>query len=277
MPVDTVLERYAAAWRVWIGLLRRRHLFAPFLLIFAAKVIPLVLVFWYWRPPFSFFMPPIIESLWGEPMLHYPEHIESLAITFRLIEIVVMLAIGFAALGWAVFLLVDAIGGRRYRMVKYGGEIAILVPQILLIGLLFVLGVLGVPYLFDWIADQFDRPKLELLLRMAGRGGGFAVEVLLIYSLFFLREVRGNSVNAVKESVKFARENLWVTALLVGTALLMVAPFDLMARDAGALLVKLQGEMVFVYLLLGAVVEVFSLFFLMASTTWLAMVSLNEE
>ncbi len=274
---EPVLERYRTCWIESIGLMRRRYLFMPFLGIFAAKIIPLVLVFWFWHPLFSSFMTPIIKSLGGEALLHYPEHIRLLPNVFRFMEIVVMIVVGFAMLGWAVFLLVDAIQGRRYRAVKYGGEVALFVPPILVIGLSFVLCVLGVPFLFEWLADQFDRPKLQMLLLATGQLGGFAAEVLLIYSLFFLRQVRGKALTAMKTSINFARANLAITVLLVGTAVLIQKPFELLAGDAGSLVARMQGDLVLVYLLLGTAVEVFAHFFLMASTTWIAITAMSEK
>jgi hypothetical protein len=57
----------------------------------------------------------------------------------------------------------------------------------------------------------------------------------------------------------------------------MVKPFDLLAQDTGTHLANLRGGLVFVYLLLGTAAEALSFFFLIASTTWLAMSSMFRE
>ena len=72
---DPILERYRDCWTTSLGLMRRRYLYAPFLAIFAVKIIPLLLGFWYWHPLIAPVMTPIIKSLGGEAILHYPEHI----------------------------------------------------------------------------------------------------------------------------------------------------------------------------------------------------------
>ncbi|UCG52872.1 MAG: hypothetical protein JSW58_04770 [Candidatus Latescibacterota bacterium] len=270
MSPEEIAERYIECWKETFSLYKKHVLLVPFFVIAGVKILFLLLVYFCWHPLVSGFMAPTLESLAGEEFLHFPMHILALPRVFGVINAFVMLALGFVMLAWAVFMIDDAIEGKRYRLVNYAGQVSICIPSILLIGFVFLALAAGVPWLLEKIAARVPLGRLLMLVGPLAIFVSLAVRVLLVYSLIFLKYLRGRAFPALKRSVGFANARLPLTVLVVFTAWMIQKPFEFLGSRSSFLVESSKSEWVAIYLLLGIIVEIFALFFLFVSTTSIA-------
>ncbi len=271
MPIEAIVEQYIECWTETGRLLRKPVLLIPFIVLAIRKTVALLLVHYFWHPAVSGFMVPALKSLVGEEFIHFPTHIFEFPDVYHVIDMTLTLVVGFLLFGWAVFMIADAIEGTRYRLINYAGQVSVCIPSILLIGIIFVACGSGIPFLLGELSELTNRVKLQWMIALIAFVIGFGGKVLLVYSLVFLRYVRGRAFPALSRSINFSKSRLAVTAMVVATVLIIQKPFEYVASRTEILVRSSHSDWVMGCLLLGIVVETFALFYLFVATTLIAV------
>lgn len=270
--MESVIELYLRCWSDVLELARRLVGFVPFALVAAGKSAALVLMYFFWHPLFAGFMVPALRTFGGEDVLHFPAHVITFPVLFQASEIVVVILFGFAMTVWAVFVMADALGGKRQSWSAAAGNVALLTPSVVVIALCFAGGTIGVPMALNRLAEELARrPKFQFLLWAGALGAGFLARVYLAYCPYFLRSAKGGAVGAIRESIRCARRNFGVTLLIVMTAFVPEKVLEYLASDAGAFVNNLRPEWVPALLFFKIVIEVLTSFFLFGAATSIAL------
>ena len=125
------------------------------------------------------------------------------------------------------------------------GTALLLVPSFLVLGIVFVAGVMVSPVLLSQLGEMSGRPRLQMLLALFGTGVGLVIKGTLIYSVFFLWASGGRVFAAIGKSVKHARTWPWLTGLIVLTPWMIQGPIDLLISRSNTLWSGTGSELVF--------------------------------
>ena len=154
---------------------------------------------------------------------------------------------------------------------RHTGRILFLVPSFLLLGILFVIGVMAIPALLSQLGEMSGRPRLQMLMSLFGVGVSLIVKGTMIYSVFFLWATGGRVFAAIGKSYQLAREWSWLTGLVVLTSWIVQLPAGYLTNHSEILWSNTGPGSVFVVMLLGIFVEAVAFFYLFASTTYVAL------
>jgi hypothetical protein len=191
----------------------------PFLVIAVLKLIPFLCVTFFSHPLIARLSIPLVQSVFGEEALHYPQHVFMLGNMYRVIDIAVLALFGSTMFGWAVFMMTDALQSRRVAATRYGTQVVSSLPALLLIGSLLVTLIFGIPLLFEQLARTVQHERLLQLLNLAAIGLLTTTTSIFVYAPFFIAPPSPKALRAIRQSIRFAKTRFEVTALAVLTAL----------------------------------------------------------
>ncbi len=87
--------------------------FVPFYVLIFASLIPLLLIYFAYTPPVSFFMEPLITSLYGKRYFQYPSNLILCTQLNNLLSIPLILIVGIPILGTGVSMVQLAYNGEK--------------------------------------------------------------------------------------------------------------------------------------------------------------------
>jgi len=277
MTAESTITKYAEAWTATISLAKSPVVWVPFAILAALKTVPLVLLYYFWKPSFSGFMMPAIQSLFGEGAVHFPMHVLRLPEMYRTVDMAVTVAVGFVLVGWAVIMMTDRLEGNSIRSGRYVAPTLFLIPQLLVVGFVFAAGVKGIPALVSIVNGSISNLRFQMLLTLAGLGASLAIKGMLAYWPSYLVLSRGRVFTALGKSWRCARTGSWLTAMIVLTGWAMAAPADYLISNPGRLMQDGGPDSVFTVLLAGVLLETLGLFYLFASATAVATGKTGQE
>lgn len=253
-------------------MLRSPSVAAPFLVLAALQFLVLVALSLFSVSPLSFVMVPIVERLGGEHALHYPMHLVLLPRVYHTLYLPLTAVVGFSLFGWAVTLIVGQYERRGVEIAdRRRRSTASLVPSMVVTGLIFVSVITAVQLATSYLSGTVENVWARRLLALVGPAALILVQVLLIYSVYFLVTRTSNPFQAVVKSVRFGLQRFVLTAMLVVTVLLVHLPVDFLLQRADKVVLKFDPGIVVVLLMAGIVVEILTNYFLFASTTSVAV------
>ena len=277
MTAEAKIREYADTWTVTILLAKSPVVWVPFAILAALKAVPLVLLYYFWKPSFSGFMMPAIQSLFGEGVVHFPMHVLRLPEMYRTVDMVVTVAVGFVLVGWAVIMMTDRLEGNSIRSGRYVAPTLFLIPPLLVVGFVFVAGVKGVPALISILNGSISNLRFQMLLTLAGLGASLAIKGMLAYCPSYLVLRRGRVLSALGMSYRCARTESWITTMIVLTGWVITAPLDYIVSNPVRLMQDWGPDSVLTVLLVGVFLETLGLFYLFASATAIAMGKTGQE
>ena len=267
MNAETTVMKYIDAWKATISLAKSPFVWVPFAILAVLKAVPLVLLYFFWKPSFSGFMLPVIQSVFGERMTHYPMHVLKLPDMYRAVDMGVTLAFGFVLLGWAVIMMIDRLEGNSVRFERHAAPALFFVPALLVLGFVFVLGVQGIPAVVSHVGKSITSQKLQMLLTLAGLGTSLLVKGLLVYCPSYLVLSRGQIAGALGKSWERARTWGWLTAMIVLTGWGMTVPLNHLLSQPDHLIQKWGPGLVFGVLMANILLGTLEFFYLFGSAT----------
>lgn len=248
-----------------VAMLKSPSILLPFIIFAGIQCVLLIACAFFTVPPLSSVMVPVVEWVSGEKALHYPMHFVLLPSTYHLLYLPLVVVIGFVFIGQAVFLMGDYYQRQGSRMKQRPGFLGS-VPSMVVIGLVYVVLATAPSLLFDYLAGVVANVWGSRLLSASGVIIGMVFQVLLVYSLLFLRTGGRRAFGAIKQSVVYAGERFWLTFLLVLTVYLVHRPIDYLLNRPDNVVLKFDPEMVFFLLLSGIVLELVTSYMLFSCT-----------
>lgn len=249
-------------------MLRSPSLLGPFVIFAAMQFLVLVCLALFFVSPLSAVMVPVVERIGGEHALHYPTHMVLLPRMYHLVYLPLAVVAGFVLFGWAVSMMVEYYEHMGVKISRRAGrKTSQLIPSLMVLGLIFVLSVTAIQFLFAYLGNLLTGAWPGRVMWLAGVAGSIAVQILLVYSVFFLVTKASNPFEAVAKSAGFGRRSAGLTGLIVFTVFLIHLPVDYLTQRPDAVALKFDPQLVFVLLATGIVLEIFTNFFLFASTT----------
>jgi hypothetical protein len=265
------MMRYLKCWEEAVLMLRSGSVLAPFIIFAAIQFLMLVSLGVFSVAPLSVVMVPIVQFLGGERALHYPTHLVMLPRLYQELYLPVAIVVGFALFTWGVSLMVDHYvrsgetvprsGHRRFRE---------LIPSAMVVGFVFVAVVTVIQLVSSQVSTGLANPWAGRVVSLVGWVLVILFQALTIYSLYFLVIRTRNPISAIAQSVRFGRSKLPLTSSLVLTVFVLHLPVNYLTQRSDRVVLKFNPELVFVLLAVGIVIEIFTNYFLFASTTSLA-------
>jgi len=277
MTAETTIRKYADGWTATIVLAKSPVVWMPFAILAALKTVPLVLLYYFWKPPFSGFMIPAIRSLFGEGAVHFPAGVLRLPDMYTVVDMAGTVAFGFVLMGWSVVMMTDRLEGNSVHFNRDIVPTLFFVPALLVVGFVFAAGVQGVPALISHVSESITRPKLQMLLTLLGLGVSLVVRGTIAYTPAHLVLSRGRVFAAMGKSYRDARTWSWLTAMIVLTGWVIKAPLDYLISHPGRLMQSWGPDSVFAVLLVSVFLETLGLFYLFASATSIVIGKTGQE
>jgi len=273
MHVIDLLLRYMKCWEESLAMLRSPSVPAPFVVFAALELLVLMSLTFFFVPPISTVMVPVTAAVGGEKALHFPMHFILLPHTYHLLYLPLVVIVGFCLFGWAVSMMLDYYehigvavpdGGRR-RSPAFRSMLSLVV-----VGVVYVTVISVLQLLFGAIASKIGNIWASRLASLVGVAAIVCAQALLVYAPFHVVAHAENAVAAIVHSIRSGRRRFGVTVLILATVVIIHWPIDALLRHPDKVVLKFRPELVFFLLAAGIVVEMFTSYFLFASTTSLA-------
>jgi len=273
MHVIDLLLRYMKCWEESLAMLRSPSVLAPFVVFAALELLVLMSLAFFFVPPISTVMVPITAAVGGEKALHFPMHFILLPRTYNLVYLPLTIIVGFCLFGWAVSMMLDYYehigvavpeGGRRKSTVLRS------MFSLVVVGFVYVAVISVLQLLFGSAASRVGNIWASRLASLVGVAAVVCAQAFLVYAPFHVVAHAENPIAAIAKSVRFGRRRFGLTVLVLATVVLIHWPIDALLRYPDKVVLKFHPELVFFLLAAGIVVELFTSYFLFASTTSLA-------
>ncbi len=233
-----VLEQVSLAFQVLLRtarLIPRPALWMPWLVLGAAQLLALALLWGFAHPAVSWLMAPLLARAAGPEVLRYPNLLRTLPELFSRADLVISMLLGPIVIGAATLLFAQHLSGGRPRpaaaLLGSGRRaIALIVAQLpfnlVAIGLLVGPG--------EWLL-RHGGPRSRLLLSLALVAGSVAVRSLLPYvAALVMLEGRGG-LRAIRELPGAWARGFWSASVLGLVPLAALLPLRVLSGRAGTL------------------------------------------
>jgi len=268
MNLVKLATEYLLCWGEAAQVLKNPRVILPFVVLAAVQALVLTVFLIFPTTPLVGALSGIMSAVFGPEVLHYPTHLVYLPQMYHLISIPLTVLLGFPLFGIGVSKVIRASSGATTPgFARTGGYIFSSIS----IGLLFVLVIYGVQLGTSFIAGLMGLTPLAGLVKLAVMVFLVLVQALLVYALYFVVKRGAGPVRAVKSSIGFSKKRIILTALLVGTVVVLHQPVDFVVDNPDKVALKFKPEVIPVMMFAGIVLEIFTNFFLFASTTLLAL------
>ena len=239
----------------------------PFFAFGAIQILLLTPIAFFAWGPIAGFMPAVVETLGGDPALHYPTHFVLLPATYRVVYLPLVATVGFALWTLGVWSMIGHHEASR-RLPEHSFARAL--PSIVIVGVVFVAVTVAVGRGLALVAAELPPGMPTRAATLAVIAVTAIVQALLVYAPVVLRLRGGGPWGAFRASVRYATRHFGATALLIGTVLMVHLPFDALIGNADAIAGRFHPEAVYQLMIGSIVLEVVTAFVLFAGVVALA-------
>lgn len=229
-PFQAVIIRYlrcvADAWQA----LSRPACLLPFALLSLVELLALTGYVFFAVPPFSAFYPGAMRALFGEEVLHYPDHILQLPEVMNWTRAGLGVLCGFFLVGWGLAQIHARLGEGDDASVQRPR--ALIVPWFIAYFACALVLVAVVPAL-DLLGELRVVGRLKPLWQVLGVLARPATLALAAYAMLFALTGRtANGFSALRHAARFAYAR-WVETSLIGVgAVVLASPFLILTSQA---------------------------------------------
>lgn len=270
MNLNGVLRKYGYCWKETVAMMRRPRLLLPFFLLALCQACLLLCLVFFMKVPLSFFMVDMVRIVGGEAALHYPVHFLRLPYLYH-VMVLPIAVFGFVLYGWGVFMIADYFDGTLLSARQYLDKIVWNVPSFLAIGILFTVLGMNAPYMLSLLARHIDDSSLRFAVVLIAWAFGIGVKAVLVYSTLFVKIYRDELPTAIRMSARFSAKRPALTVMILLTVWILHAPLEYLTEHPGSVAKQFGPERIAVLMFVGLLLEIFTSFYLFASTTCLAI------
>lgn len=243
--------------------------FVPFLLYAMLQGILLFSLTNFSQTPFSKIFVPIINKLFGEPALHYPNFYLILSPFYSQINIVLSGLIGIVIIGMATYVFAGTFNGEKKGV---GPSLKMTLPKY---GFLFIIWlietvltlvmIIGIPQLLK----SFLQPDYRLgqIFEMIGLLFGIMVASVFAFTTILIVLENQKLFQAISKTFVIFKRNAITTFFLVAVPTLIYFPINYLTRKAPVLITKNSPEIIVTILAAGIFVSFISSYFQIGSIT----------
>jgi hypothetical protein len=243
--------------------------FVPFIVYAIIQVILLFSLTNFSQSPFSNIFVPIINKIFGEPALHYPNFYLILSPFYNQINIVLSGLIGVVIIGMATYLFAGTFNGEKYG---FGQSFKMTLPKY---GLLFIIWIIetvlmllmmmGIPQLLK----NFFQPSYRLvqIFEMVGLLCAIIVASVFAFTTILIILENQRLFQAISKTFVIFKRNSVTTFFLIAVPTLIYFPINYLTRKAPVLITKQSPEIIVTILAAGIFVSLILSYFHIGSIT----------
>lgn len=243
--------------------------FVPFLVYAILQVILLLSLTNFSQSPFSNIFVPMINKVFGEPALHYPNFYLILSPFYSQINIVLSGLIGIVIIGMATYLFAGTFNGEKKG---FGQSFKMTLPKY---GLLFViwlietvltlLMIIGIPQLLK----SFLQPDYRMgqIFEMVGLLFAIIIASMFAFTTILIILENQRLFQAISKTFLIFKKNAVTTFFLIAVPTLIYFPINYLTRKAPVLITKNSPEIIVTILAAGIFLSFISSYFQIGSIT----------
>jgi len=269
--MDLVARINALLW-TWIQSMRsvkRISLFFPFLLFAVLQVGLLLLLIFFYLPPISSLLIPLIRLLSQESALHYPQFYFYLPGLFSKINVWLNLLASWLFVGAATLMFAGKYRGRPVRTSRALGQAFRRIIPLFAVGMVEWVVIRAVMQLFGYLTTSAGQwatqsPRLFLLV-------GFFINIVFIvpfaYTAAEVMLGKRSIGGALRGSFALARRNYGLTYLLFAVPSLLTLAMNLIFQYAPVIVTRTSPGVMVLLMIINIVVTVVVNFAIVGSLT----------
>jgi len=262
-------KRLIWLWMQCFKSMRSVQTFVPFLLYAIIQTLLLYSLLNFSKPPFSSLFVPIIQSLFGEPALHYPNFFMVLSPLYSQINIILSGLIGIVIIGMATYIFAGTFNGERNGL---GQSFKITLPKY---GILFIIWIIetafilvmiiGVPQILNSLLQPSYR--LSRIFELVGLLLAIVVASIFAYTTVLIILDKQKLFQSIAKTFLIFKKNAVTSFFLVALPTLLYFPINYLTKKAPILVTKFSPEIIVILLGTGIVISFFSSYFMIGSIT----------
>ena len=248
----------------------RARIWVPFLVIAGIQILALVIVMNFHRGLLTPLVVPVIKGLSGPGVTHYPNFYLLLPVVFSRLSLLLSVLVTCIMVGAAIVLFAQAFG--RAEHLKPWKTARKRYPALFIATAILAAGLFAVPYLGRLVPQE---TLLEnSMVRWAARGVLFFLSILfqslLVSAAAWILLRNEHALRAVGDSMKLTRSTFVPTFVLVALPAVLLYPLGFLSSRsdlflnkfrpealAGIILLQIFLELLFGFLLVGAITRIF--------------------
>jgi hypothetical protein len=262
-------KRLIWLWMQCFNSMKNVMTFVPFFLYAILQLILLFSLTNFSQGPFSKIFVPIINKLFGEPALHYPNFYLILSPFYSQINIVLSGLIGIIIIGMATYLFAGTFNGEKHG---FGQSLKKTLPRY---GLLFIiwiietaltlLMIIGIPLLLK----NFFQPDYRLgqIFEMVGLLFAILTASVFAFTTVLIILEKQKLFQAIAKTFVLFKRNAVTTFFLIAVPALLYFPINYLTRKAPVLITKNSPEIIVTILAAGIFVSFISSYFQIGAIT----------
>jgi hypothetical protein len=248
----------------------RGRIWVPFLAIAVVQIVALLLVLNFHQQFLSPLLVPLVKGFAGPTAIHYPNFYLALPIIFSRVSLILSVLLTCLMVGAAVVLFAQAFG--RAEHMKPWKVAKKRYPALLIATLILALALFGVPYLSLLLPR--DLMLTNSIVRWGTRGVLLLLSVLvqtfLVYAAAWVILRNERALKAVADSIRLSGSTFVPTFVIVALPALLLYPLSFLDSRTdlfvtkfrpeavtGLILVQIVLELLFGFLVIGAVTRIF--------------------
>ena len=248
----------------------RGRIWVPFLAIAVVQILALLLVLNFHQQFLSPLLVPLVKGFAGPTAIHYPNFYLALPIIFSRVSLILSVLLTCLMVGAAVVLFAQAFG--RAEHMKPWKVAKKRYPALFIATLILALALFGVPYLTLLLPK--DLLLANSMVRWGMRGVllllSILIQTFLVYAAAWVLLRNERALKAVADSIRLSGSTFVPTFVIVALPAVLLYPLSFLDSRAdlfvtkfrpeavtGLILVQIVLELLFGFLVIGAVTRIF--------------------
>lgn len=243
--------------------------FVPFLLYAAVQALLLLSLVNFSQHPLSKLWAPLIDRMFGESALHYPNFYIILSPLYSQINIVLSGLVGIVIIGTTTALFFGTFNGEKYRLGRSFNMTLSRYGMLFLVWLietaLTLLMVIGIPLLLN----SFFQPdyRLSQIFEMIGLLFGILIASIFAFTTVLIVVEKQKLFQSIAKTFLLFKHNAVTTFFLIAVPTFIYFPINYFARKAPILVTKYSPEIIVTILGAGIFISFLSSYFQVGSIT----------